>query len=495
MKPNSKILLASIIIFAIILRIIFRVGLIGTGDTGHVYYAYKVSNGDFKLQASDPLTAARIGFVYPIAFFYKIFGVSEFSAYAYSLLTGIASILLIYFLGKLLFNEKVGIIGAFLLSFFPLNVNYSTQVYADLAQSFFTGLAVYLFLLAEKKSLNAQKEWMYLISGISVGISFLTKESGIVIFLFFALFILYKLIFGKQSTKIFPYLLISAGFVLVILLQGVFSYFTTGDFLLRYHMIDNMLSPALKNLYNYNGYKLIERLFVHLPYLMLTNINFGFFTIFILLAIFYILKFKKTQAYPLVLWFAAIFLYLNFGSTSLTNYVPLPAGTPRYLEMLTMPGILMLSFFISGEELMIKKFIAPFTMIFLLISSIGFVYINPDRNLANAERELAKFFNSEKNLVVYTDAATKELLSFFTGFKKDVKAYWTSNYPFTGSTELVKPEEMKNAYVVVNKRMLSIVPENYKVAFPKIYYEAPKNWTLIKKIESKQGDILVYYAP
>ena len=147
---NNKTLLILIIAFGIALRLAFDIGVISSGDLGHITYSYKASTGNFRLSAEDTQTASRIAFIYPVAFFYRIFGVNEFSAYAYSLILSIGSIILIYLLGKLFFGEKVGLISAFLLSFYPLNVNYSTRAYPDLAQAFFMGLAVYLFFLGEK---------------------------------------------------------------------------------------------------------------------------------------------------------------------------------------------------------------------------------------------------------------------------------------------------------------------------------------------------------
>jgi len=491
---NNKTLLILIIAFGIALRLAFDIGVISSGDLGHITYSYKASTGNFRLSAEDTQTASRIAFIYPVAFFYRIFGVNEFSAYAYSLILSIGSIILIYLLGKLFFGEKVGLISAFLLSFYPLNVNYSTRAYPDLAQAFFMGLAVYLFFLGEKKIKISQQITLYFLAGIVVGLAALTKESGIIILLFFTVFILYKLIFKKERIR-GAYALMLVGVASVLVLQIALSYLTSGDPFLRYKQIDNFYYGAIKNLYNYQGYKLIERLLIHMPYLMLTDVNFGFFTVFFIMALAYVITFKKRGAYPIAIWFVSLFLYLNFGSTSLTGYVPLPGGTPRYLEVLTFPGILALSFFLSEKGLPIRRFILPFSIIFLFVTSIGLMYINPDRDKQNINKEIAEFLKTQKDLVIYADSGTADLLSFYTQYNKDVRAFWKANYPRTGSFELVKPEDMKNAYVVVNKDYFNRIPKNYNVSLPKIYYEVPKNWVLLNRIENKNGDELVYYAP
>ena len=49
-----------------------------------------------------------------------------------------------FYFGKLLFNEKIGLIASFLLSFFPLDIVYATKLNSDLPSSFFMALGVYL---------------------------------------------------------------------------------------------------------------------------------------------------------------------------------------------------------------------------------------------------------------------------------------------------------------------------------------------------------------
>src|SRR3989344_4068711 len=387
-KISNRILLLWIVIFGILLRLYFEVGVIGSGDFPHIVYSYKASVGDLSLSIGDPQTSARVGFVYPVALFYRLLGVSEFSAYLFSLIISLASILLIYHLGKLFFNKKIGLMAAFLLSFFPLNVNYATQAYPDLAQAFFTGLAVYFFFLGEKGSKQFYQALWYLLTGLSIGVSVLTKESGIIAFFFLGVFVFYKLIFRKERIRA-SYVLVFVGFAATVVFQLIHNFVVSGDMLLRYHMIDRVYYGAIGNLYNYTGFKLIERLFIHVPYLMLTNVNFGFFTVFLLMALVYVAVFRRKEATAVSLWFITLFLYLNFGSTSLTSYVLLPGGTPRYLEMLTFPGLLLIAFFISEEGPLVRKCIAPFAVVFLLLTSVAFIHLNPDRHALDAERELS----------------------------------------------------------------------------------------------------------
>src|SRR3989338_5699923 len=96
-SKNTAVVLIFIILFGVLLRLVFSIGIIGSGDFVHLIYSQKASVGDFSLNIEDPQTAARIGYVYPVAFFYRIFGVSETSMYLYTLIMSAASIILIYF--------------------------------------------------------------------------------------------------------------------------------------------------------------------------------------------------------------------------------------------------------------------------------------------------------------------------------------------------------------------------------------------------------------
>src|SRR3990167_4926541 len=57
----------------------------------------------------------------------KIFGLSEFKLRFFSAIFGIASIYMIFLLGKTIFNEKVGLIAAFILSINHQHIYYSQE--------------------------------------------------------------------------------------------------------------------------------------------------------------------------------------------------------------------------------------------------------------------------------------------------------------------------------------------------------------------------------
>ena len=82
----------------------------------------------------------------------KCFGSSEFALRSLSMIFGILSILLIYRLGKLLFDKKTGLASAFILSVSPMHIWYSQEARGFSLSVSLVMLIVYTFILALKKN-------------------------------------------------------------------------------------------------------------------------------------------------------------------------------------------------------------------------------------------------------------------------------------------------------------------------------------------------------
>jgi len=113
-RNKNRLILISIIVLALIIRILFYTG-IGTSDSmAYTEYAnnYKVG----KLTYNSGHSPFRIGILIPVSILYNLFGVNEFTSNILILLISLGMIILAYSTGKLLFNEKTGLLA----SLFPL---------------------------------------------------------------------------------------------------------------------------------------------------------------------------------------------------------------------------------------------------------------------------------------------------------------------------------------------------------------------------------------
>ncbi len=125
------------------------------------------------------------------ALFLKLFGNSYHYAYLSNQIFNIICIISIFHLGKIINNESTGIWGSILFTFSSLILKQRTDYLIDLSLTSFSTLNLLFF---SKWYFNNKNKLTYsLLSGISFGLIFLTKPTGIVLFCLPFLSILIKI--------------------------------------------------------------------------------------------------------------------------------------------------------------------------------------------------------------------------------------------------------------------------------------------------------------
>lgn len=130
---------------------------------------------------------------------YLVFRNAAFQFYACIIpfLFSIFLILSVYFLGKIFFSHRIGLLSAFFVSLTPTELITANKIWADDMTAFFVVLAVILHLYA----LSTNKPIFSLLSGLSCGISILTKMSGVYIIFVVLLFHIFKHINMRLNLK------------------------------------------------------------------------------------------------------------------------------------------------------------------------------------------------------------------------------------------------------------------------------------------------------
>jgi 4-amino-4-deoxy-L-arabinose transferase-like glycosyltransferase len=121
-----EVWLLLILIFALLIRLHFFIGIGITDDLKYVWSAYLLSSGQWDKYPINVIDPLRSMMVLPLALVFSIFGVSMHSAAIPPLFFSLGNIVLTYLIGKLIFNKNVGLLAAFFLSIIPLDVVYST---------------------------------------------------------------------------------------------------------------------------------------------------------------------------------------------------------------------------------------------------------------------------------------------------------------------------------------------------------------------------------
>ena len=146
--------------------------------------------------------------------FFRSFGDSLFVARLPSLIAGMFAILLMFLIGKKLFqNERAGILSAFLLSINHIHIWASrTSITESLLLTLMLA-NIYFFL-----RLTEDKKWWFLF-GLTLGLSFLTKYTAVALV---PVYLMYLLIFHRDYFRAWQLYL--SGLVALVLFSPVIVY-------------------------------------------------------------------------------------------------------------------------------------------------------------------------------------------------------------------------------------------------------------------------------
>ena len=126
---------------------------------------------------------------------YQIFGVNNFSSRFWSAIFGALSLVVVFYLGKKLYNPYVGFVSALVLGTFTTFYVFARLAMTDVPLVFFILGSMYFFVLSEK----TEKTNRYAaLSGLFFGLALMTKQIEA---LLIPLIILTYLIATKRSIR------------------------------------------------------------------------------------------------------------------------------------------------------------------------------------------------------------------------------------------------------------------------------------------------------
>lgn len=177
-------LLLAILALGLALRLQYFFGVVRRDSLTYANLAYSLAQAE-PIFSYDiyPFHISRLTVVLPLSWAYSWWGVSELTSVLWPLLWSLGTIVVGYFLGRLLFGRGAGLLAALLLALHSMEVIYATHLLPDSAFGFFLALAVLLFL---KGDLARQGRWVwFFLTGISLGLGYYARPSALVMLLFF----------------------------------------------------------------------------------------------------------------------------------------------------------------------------------------------------------------------------------------------------------------------------------------------------------------------
>ncbi len=390
--------LAGVILLGLLLRVVFFSGYPGTDDTYYIAAAYQVSVGD--LTAFDSHFAVRSGLVLPTAAAYRMFGVSLLTTALLPLVCSLVGLLVAFALGRRLFDDRVGVLAAFLLSVFPLDVIFASELFACTPVALGSGLTAYCLVRDD----SAPTPGPAFAAGLCLGAATLAADTA----WFCLLPVGYYFAFLSNRRR--RALVLVAGLACLPLLEALLYYCLVGDAWWRWRILAAAAARQGSDAMS-SGVGLA---YLSQPFLRLvTEQEFGLFPWVLLPAlVFHARHAPSRYSRFLVFWVVAVFLYTSYGTVSPFRFAPLPR-LPRYLSATTIPAMVLLASFLATCRAWQRHSIVAV----LCATSLLCVWLDNGRTVKAARKALHAFVVEHAGAQIVLDEPLLFDVLFFNGFK------------------------------------------------------------------------------
>jgi 4-amino-4-deoxy-L-arabinose transferase-like glycosyltransferase len=317
------ILIAAIFTAAIVIRLVCYTGLIASDDVDYGEYAERIVEGTYRVEPHH--FAGRYGIIVPLAVLYRLFGMHEWTTVALPLVCSSLAAVLTAIIAARLSGLPAAWAAGMLMATLPADVRVASVLVPEPILQAILLAGALLFLLAERQN----PIFLGLAAGGVFGLSYLTKEPGAFVAMAFFAYALVR----RQWRLAFS---LAAGVAAVVAGELAWYWSQSGDLLFRLHAmgVHNRSPMAIdaNQLLSYRLWKIYPRM------MLVPNVDFGLHSLFALaLAALASWRWRSSEAVLLLmLWAILPFLYLNFGTSSFSQYWALPTD-PRYISLVYPP--------------------------------------------------------------------------------------------------------------------------------------------------------------
>jgi outer membrane protein assembly factor BamB len=178
-KHADALCVMAILVFSTVFFVNLGSGpLWGADEQTYSQWAYHmIKTGDYLTPWAFGGSAIWIGkpplVMWLMSLSYQVFGVNNFATRFWSPVFGTLSLIVVFYLGKELFNRHVGFISALVLGTFATFYSFATHAMTDMPLVFFSLASIYFLLLSEK---NKNSNRYPALSGLFFGLAFMTKQ-------------------------------------------------------------------------------------------------------------------------------------------------------------------------------------------------------------------------------------------------------------------------------------------------------------------------------
>ncbi len=191
-KANRWLLL--VLALALLVRVLYLVHYHSMPDWDqltvdnyyHLHWAQSIAEGNI---LGDTTYFRAPFYVYCLAFLYAVFGASLWVSRLFGLLVGLGSIVMTYFIGKRIFNSKVGLTAALLQGVYPAMIYFEGELLLDPLFTLLLQFAVYKLITWFDNRTTREA----LVSGLLLGLACITRPTALVFIPFVIILMAIKL--------------------------------------------------------------------------------------------------------------------------------------------------------------------------------------------------------------------------------------------------------------------------------------------------------------
>ena len=416
------------LLLALLQALLVNVFYVGPGfNDDYMYIDFAMSlldQGRFGEQAM----AVRNAIVAPLAAAFAVFGVTPLAVHVLMTVLNVAAVGVIYLLGVQCFDAGTAVLACVAYMVFPLAAEFSTQIVADLPALIFTGLAVWLFLRAGLPRLTEDRSAVrqYFVAGLLLGLGYLAKTTAVLLFLLpfvegVAMLLRKRRISRKGLAAV-------AGFLVIWTVEGLLFYRQFGDFLYHYHAEHEYYCNDFFIEHGRNGRLEIYPQLMFLFDTWRETYPFGIFMHLVVPALLWALAAGGSRVRVLCGWWLIMFVYHQFGSMSLTDYV-LVDRQARYLLILAVPTVLLdaaLLLRLCRARWKIVRWGGALLIAGLLLSGAGYSYydVRFEQTAVADYRTIWEIVQRlPKDVPIFCDSGLMVRLNFLDNYRSPSRVY------------------------------------------------------------------------
>jgi 4-amino-4-deoxy-L-arabinose transferase-like glycosyltransferase len=326
---RDAMLLVGVTLLAFALRWYALSGEMGPDSTVYAQYAWNVLQGDFTLGSPDQYTHRLPVFV-PVSLFYALAGVGRVTTAAWPMLLSLAQVVAAFLLGRKLFGPATGVFAGLLLASFPLDAIEAGRLMPDVIMGSLIGISGAVWMASPDRSTR----WTGLASGLLLTLATAVRPYAL---LMLPLFVADSLVQPRLRRRL-PW--VGLG-VLAMAAPVTAAYaLTTGDPFYRAGVISAVYASGV--LAEGAGLYYYPRL-IWTPWHP-TGLHPLLLSGSVLICL---IGGPGRERVRLLAWIAAFLGFLQFGSMSLSEWVPILKRI-RFLTPVSLPASVLAGSVVAG---------------------------------------------------------------------------------------------------------------------------------------------------